>query len=82
MSDTAEVQPVPNTLTVVMADTWTTSIALQHEGEHRPYKRRTVQVALTPEQVSALTPRRIGTNFGDVPVLEEILDCWLEVRDG
>jgi hypothetical protein len=60
-----------------MADTWRTRGAIVHEGEHRPYGRRTVQIELTTEQQQQLQGKLLGTDSGK-PVHEELLDCWLE----
>ena len=67
----------PRTLTVVLANTLVTEIAIVHEGEHRPFLRRTVQIDLTPEQRAALEPRVAGESNGRQRH-EEILTCWLE----
>lgn len=64
-------------VTFVLADTHRTSIAIQFENESIPYRRRTVIIELTPEQVALLTPRHVGVANG-APVKEEILTCWLE----
>lgn len=68
---------VPEILTVVLADTYGTEIAVIHENSYRPYQRRTVQIRLTEEQRAALAPRYVGMRGPD-PVHEEILECWLE----
>jgi hypothetical protein len=64
-------------LTVIIADTWSTTMRLQHENECIPYRRRTVHLDLTPEQCSALDLRIVGRT-GIKDVYEEILQCWLE----
>ena len=68
---------VPDTVTVVLADTQGTYLAAVHENEHRPYQRRTVQIRLTDEQRRALRPRHTGMNAGR-HTHEEHLDAWLE----
>ena len=68
---------VPDTLTVIMADTMVTYVSLVHENEHRPYGRRTVQIELTEEQRRALAPRVTGSD-GGTPTHEVPLDSWLE----
>ena len=68
---------VPDTLTVILADTQSTYIAVVHENEHRPYERRTVQVKLTEEQRRAIAPLRTGMNGGK-PTHEAYLQAWLE----
>jgi len=64
-------------LTVIIADTWSTTMRLQHENECVPYRKRTVHINLTPEQCSALDLRIVGRS-GIRDVYEEILECWLE----
>lgn len=51
------------------------------ENEHVPYRRRTVTVELTPEQVAQLKPRVVGHSSG-ADVREEILTCWVENEGG
>ena len=76
--DEAEDRPnVPDTLTVVLADTQGTYTAVVHENEHRPYRRRTVQVTLTDDQRRALEPRCTGITDG-AQTHEEHLSSWLE----
>lgn len=67
----------PKVLTVVMADRTATYISLVHENEHQPWRRRTVQIRLTPEQREQLRPRPTGTINGQEQT-EAIVDCWLE----
>ena len=64
-------------LTVVLANTYDTMIAISYENEHRPYKKRAVQIELTPEQEALIRPRVLGNN-GGVEFREEVLECWLE----
>lgn len=64
-------------VTFVLADTHRTYVAVVHENEHVPYRRRTVTIELTPEQVAQLAPRRVGVSQG-ADVYEETLTCWLE----
>ena len=68
---------VPDTLTVVLADTHATYMAIVHENEHRPFQRRTVQIRLTNEQRRELRPRHTGMNRGQA-THEEHLTAWLE----
>ena len=68
---------VPDTLTVVLADTYGTYLAVVHENEHRPFQRRTVQIPLTDEQRHKLRPRHTGMDRGK-PTHEEFLTAWLE----
>ncbi len=68
-------------LTVVLADTHRTRCAVVFECEHLPYRRRTVQVELTPEQVRALRPHVVGISDGK-DVYEEVAGCWLEDAAG
>ena len=71
----------PRTLTVVLADTHRTMVSIVYENDHMPYRRRTVQIELTPEQREALAPRYLGRD-GKEAAHEEVLDCWLEPADG
>ena len=71
----------PRTLTVVLADTHRTNVAITCENEHVPYRRRAVQIELTDEQRRALAPSYVGEGYGGA-MHEEILDCWLEPADG
>ena len=64
-------------LTVTMANTWRTCMAITHENSYLPYSYRTVQIELTPEQVAALAPRKLGVNCGK-DVFEERCGVWLE----
>ena len=70
----------PKTLTVVFADTHRTMIAITYENDHMPYRRRTVQIELTPQQRAALEPRVLGYDRNEV-VREELMTCWLEPDD-
>lgn len=67
-------------ITVIFADTLATEHSIVHECEHRPYRRRIVQIELTPEQMDALTPREVGHRHG-LLVHEEILQCWIEPEE-
>ena len=60
-----------------MADTYRTYIAAVHENESFPYRKRIVQIELTPEQLEQLKPRVTGWDSGS-EMHEEILDCWFE----
>jgi hypothetical protein len=64
-------------LTVVLADTHRTHMAIVHENECMPYRRRTVQIELTPEQMAAIAPRVVGSDRGQ-DVHEELVTSWLE----
>lgn len=64
-------------LTVIMVNTWRTSMAITHENSYMPYTYRTVQVELTPEQLKVLEPRKLGVNCGKDAV-EERGQVWLE----
>lgn len=66
-------------LTVVLADTHRTRMAIVHENESIPYQRRTVQIELTPEQMAAIAPRKVGFENG-CDVYEEMYSSWLEPR--
>lgn len=64
-------------LTVILADTQRTYIAIVHENEHLPYRRRSVTIELTPEQAALLTPRSTGGRDG-IETREEIAGCFIE----
>ncbi len=75
--ETANVPTTPDTLTVILADTTATMVAIVHENEQRPYRRRTIQLKLTDEQRRQLEPRYTGHSNGKA-MYEEVLDAWLE----
>lgn len=77
MDKTRTMPAVPDTLTVVLADTLGTETAIIHENEHRPYGRRTVQVALTEKQRRLLKPQFLGYASGHARH-EIVLQAWLE----
>lgn len=64
-------------VTFILADTHCTYLSVVHENEHRPYRRRTVTIELTPEQAALLAPRVVGVNGGK-DVHEELLTCFVE----
>lgn len=64
-------------LVVILADTTRTTIAVIHENEHKPYKKRAMRIRLTDEQEQALQPYPTGILNGE-DTYEEILECWLE----
>lgn len=64
-------------VTFILADTHATHIAAVYENEHRPYRKRTVSIELTPEQVAALKPRPVGVLNG-VEQVEELLECFVD----
>lgn len=66
-------------LTVIMLDNHRTYIAVVYENDHIPYGRRTVQIELTPEQMTQITPRKLGVINGK-DKFEEIGPCWLETE--
>ena len=66
-----------DTLTVVLIDSLRTRMAVIYENDHVPFRRRTVHVRLTPEQLAVLAPRPVGTESGQV-VYEELGAVWLE----
>lgn len=57
----------------ILADTYRTYIAVVHENEHVPYRRRIVTIELTPEQMEAIKPRKVGKDRGK-DVYEELLE--------
>lgn len=69
----------PDTLTVVMLDTASAYISLCNLGEAEAFRRRTVHIALTPEQIAQITPRELGVERGE-PLYETVERCWLEDR--
>lgn len=64
-------------LTFLLADTYRTQVAIVHEGESRPYGRRSVTIDLTPEQMAAVQRKLLGASSG-VDVYEEYLDVFIE----
>lgn len=79
--DLKDAEPhAPKTLTVVMADSFSTRMRIIHENEWSPYVRRTVQIELTEEQRQKLIPKHVGVDRGK-NIYEEILECWFEPID-
>lgn len=68
-------------VTFILADTVSTYLALVHENEHKPYRKRTATIELTPEQVAAIGIRETGFVSG-VEKHEEILECFVENEGG
>ena len=64
-------------LTVVMLDTQRSYLALVHENQSIPYRKRLVEIELSPEQVDKLTPRKTGSN-GTKNTYEERGEIYLE----
>lgn len=64
-------------LTVIMADSMPTSIAITYENSWLPYKYRTVHVELTPEQIELLKPRNCGRING-TDIYESVSNIFLE----
>lgn len=67
----------PKILTVILADSGPTDIALTFENECRPFVRRTVQIELTHEQRELLRPRST-CRIGEKDIYEHVERCWLE----
>ncbi len=61
----------------ILADTHRTYVAVVHENEYVPYRKRIVTIELTPEQMEKIKPRKIGEMQGK-EVYEELLDVILE----
>jgi len=61
----------------ILADTHRTYVAVVHENEHVPYRKRIVTIELTPEQMEVIKPRKVGEMQGK-EVYEELLDVILE----
>ena len=64
-------------ITFIIADTWETEARLRYENEHVPYKKRTVTINLTDEQLKQIQCEKVGKE-SDVDKLEEIIDCFIE----
>jgi hypothetical protein len=64
-------------ITVIIANTWRTTVAVIHENQMLPYGKRSVTIELTPEQCKQLTLRKVGTDR-DRDVYEEIFDCFVD----
>ena len=69
----------PKQLRVQMLDTHRTYLAVVHEGESLPYRRRLVTIELTEAQRRDLAPQYVGELKGK-PVVEEIGQVWLEAE--
>jgi hypothetical protein len=74
---TSDLPLAPDTLTVVLIDPSANNAAIIHEGEWRPYDRRTVQIRLTDEQRRQFAPRSTGTVRNE-RTYEHVLQAWLE----
>lgn len=61
----------------IMLDTWETSMRLQYENEHVPYRRRHVSFELTDEQTEIITGEYIGRD-GVIPQFETLGEVWIE----
>lgn len=61
----------------ILADTYRTYLATAFDNEHVPYRKRIVTIELTPEQMEAIKPRKVGVDQGK-DVYEEVLDVILE----
>lgn len=64
-------------LTVIMADTFKTEVAIYHENSYLPYSYRTIHIKLTDEQIKLLTPEKVGERCGK-DVFEEVSSVFLE----
>lgn len=64
-------------ITFVFADIWETEMRLKHENEFVPYKKRTVSINLTEEQLKQIQCQRVGRD-GNEDKYEEIIDCFIE----
>lgn len=64
-------------LQVMMVDKIGTDIALFHQNECVPFRRRQITIELTPEQIDELKPRHTGNINGD-DYFEEIGNVWIE----
>lgn len=68
-------------VTFELVNSWETTLRLQHENEWLPYRRRYVQITLTPEQVEAIKPKKVGVS-GIQDVFEDYgTISFQEVRD-
>lgn len=64
-------------VTFIIADTYRAEVAMIHEGQTCPYRKRSVTIDLTDEQIAAISPRRVGKRGPD-EVYEEVLECFIE----
>ena len=64
-------------ITFIIVNTFGTYIAKKHLQECEPYKRRSVSIELTPEQLQKLQLKEVGEENGK-KFNEEILDCFIE----
>jgi len=67
----------PLKITFIFADTYRTEVAITCEGEHMPYRRRSVTITLTPEQMDKITLKKVDIRHGEI-AYEEIVDCFIE----
>jgi len=70
-------------ITFVIANTSDTKTAMQCLQEWQPFKKRTVTIELSPQQVEQLRLKQTGACWNnekkqDVPEYEEILECFME----
>ena len=73
-----KMEGVPDTLTVVLVNKSSVTIALRHFNETQPSEYRTVQIRLTEEQREQLALRCTGMSNGNMHY-EEIYRSWLEM---
>lgn len=64
-------------VTFTLADEFVTQVSVIHMNEHTPFRKRTVTIDLTPEQMERIAPRFVGQHNGH-DVYEVVHDCHIE----
>lgn len=64
-------------LIVELVNTFRTRLAVHHENDHIPFRRRIVCIELTPDQIKKLEPKKLGTDQG-ADVFEELGNIWVQ----
>lgn len=67
-------------ITFIIANTWETYCAREYENEFKPYKKRSVTITLTEEQIKNIKLRQVGKRAGK-SVYEEYIDCFIEKEE-
>jgi len=64
-------------LTFIIADELANRMRLQYENEFFPYRKRTVSIELTQEQIEQIGIKEVGI-FEGTKVWEVIHEVWVE----
>ena len=68
-------------ISFIIADTHRSECEMQCTGNYLPYRKRTVKIRLTDEQMKELNISQVGRSHGR-PVYEEILECFVDIVKG